>query len=131
MKFVLTSLVLSIAANSCGAAPLAICVSDDPTSVAKIFFTQHAKFYFESPEKVRGLVTPRFFAALEREHKCTRGEICAIEAVPWTDAQDGDIEKPIAFQIASRTSESAAVKMSYTFALSQTQKRPQSVSLFV
>lgn len=131
MKFALTFLVLVTAATLSNAAVLAPCANDDPASVARGFFTDHAKFYFDSPENVRGLVTPRFFAALERENTCAQGQLCALEAVPWTDAQDGDVEKPIAFQIANRTAENATVKMSYTFALSRKQKRAQSVSLLL
>jgi hypothetical protein len=54
---------------------------------------------------------------LDREYKCSRGELCAIEADPWTDAQDGSIGKPIAFATISNSGIEASVSMTYPFVL--------------
>jgi len=105
------------------------CVTDDPTELAKAFYAKHVDFHFENPAKIESIVTPRLLSALTREYKCAKGNICAIEAVPWTDAQDGDVGKPIAFQTTENSEVQASVKMSYTFVLSKTQKRQQSVLL--
>ena len=105
------------------------CVTDDPAELAKSFYAKHAGFHFENPANIESIVTPRFLSALMREYKCAKGNICAIEAAPWTDAQDGDVGKPIAFQATENTEVQASVKMSYTLVLSKTQKRQQSVQL--
>lgn len=105
------------------------CLSDDPLVMARSFFAGHADFAFDDPAKIRELLTPRFFAALAREHRCAKGELCAIEADPWTDAQDGDILRPATFKTTTNSGTQAEIKMSYYFALSTSQKRLQSVAL--
>jgi len=105
------------------------CLSGDPLVMEKSFFAGHANFAFEDPAKIRELLSPRFFAALAREHRCAKGDLCAIESDPWTDAQDGEILQPASFKTTTNTGTQAEVKMSYYFALSASQKRQQSVVL--
>lgn len=104
------------------------CVAD-PARVAKTFYTQHHDFYVEVPETVGAFVTPRLLAALRLEHACPQGELCAIEAVPWTDAQDGDIAEPITFKAVEQTATQAVVDMRYTFVLNDSDRRQQQVHL--
>lgn len=103
----------------------AACAIDDPAAVAKSFYSKHANFSSEDPAKIKTIVTPRFFDALDREFKCAQGQICALEADPWMDAQDGDIGKPVEFATASNSGVEATVSMTYPFVLGKThsQKR--------
>ena len=104
------------------------CVSD-PAKVAKTIYTQHHDFYFEYPKTVSTFVAPRLLAALKLEHACPQGELCAIEAVPWTDAQDGEIAEPITFKAVKQTATQAVVEMRYTFVLNESDRRQQQVHL--
>ena len=104
------------------------CVSD-PADAAKTFYSQHPNFYCEDPKTVSDLVAPRLLAALKLEYACAQGEICAIEAVPWTDAQDGDVSAPITFKASDRAVSHAVVDMRYTFVLSKSERQPQRVQL--
>jgi hypothetical protein len=97
----------------------AACASDDPVAVAKSFHDKHVQFASENPAKIKTIVTPRFFDALDREFKCAQGEICAIETDPWTDAQDGEVGKPIEFASVSNSGTEAAVSMTYPFTLNK------------
>lgn len=91
------------------------CVSDDPALVARSFHAGHADFVAENPDNIRHLVTPRLFQVLQREYRCARGEICALEADPWTDAQDGEITRPIRFETRQNDGAHATVTMNYFF----------------
>lgn len=93
------------------------CGVDDPNAVAQSFFAKHAQFSSENPSKIKSLVTPRLFDALDREYKCAQGQICAVEADPWTDAQDGRIGKPVEFATVSNSRVEATVSMTYPFIL--------------
>ena len=104
------------------------CVSD-PADIAKTFYSQHPDFYYEDPKTVSDLIAPRLLAALKLEYACAQGDICAIEAVPWTNAQDGDVSAPITFKTSNQTVSHAVVDMRYTFVLSESQRRPQRVQL--
>ena len=104
------------------------CVSD-PADAAKSFYSKHPNFYFDDPKTVSDLVAPRLLAALKLEYACAQGEICAVEAVPWTDAQDGDAAAPITFKALDQSVTHALVDMRYTFVMSASERRPQRVQL--
>lgn len=95
----------------------AACASDDPVAVAKSFYTKHPEFASENPVKIKTVITARFFSALDREYKCSQGEVCAIEADPWTDAQDGKIGKPVEFETVSNSDLETVVAMTFPFIL--------------
>jgi hypothetical protein len=103
----------------------AACPSDDPAAIAKSFYSKHPEFASEDPAKIKKLVTARLFDVLDREYKCAQGQICAIEADPWTDAQDGRIGKPVEFTTASNSGVEATVSMSYPFILNKTPRQQQ------
>jgi hypothetical protein len=107
------------------------CANDDPAAVAKSFYSAHADFSSENPDKIKTIITPRLFDALKQEYKCAQGQICSIEADVWTDAQDGDIGKPIDFATASNTGTKATVSMTYTFILDKKHRRKQHATLFL
>ena len=95
----------------------AACASDDPAAVAKSFHDKHAEFSSEDPAKIKTIITPRFFDALDREYKCAQGDVCAIEADPWTDAQDGEMGKPVEFATVSNSGTEATISMTFPFIL--------------
>src|ERR1700759_3951911 len=90
--------------NSCAAFAI-----DDPVAIAKSFYTKHAAFASENPDKLKPVITDRFFIALNKEYKCAQGEICAIESDPWTDAQNGKICKPVEFESVSNSDTESVV----------------------
>ena len=90
--------------------------------------TPNVNFFSEDPARIRKIVTPRLFDALDREYKCAQGQICALEADPWTDAQDGRIGKPVEFATAGNSGVEARVSMTYPFILGKTH-RQQHVTL--
>lgn len=104
------------------------CVSA-PADAAKTFYAQHQNFYSENPKNLGALVAPRLLAALEFEYACSDGDVCAIEAVPWTDAQDGTIAAPIAFKAVEQTAAHAVIEMRYIFTLGAEHRRQQRVQL--
>ncbi|HEX3122299.1 MAG TPA: hypothetical protein VHQ21_03280, partial [Rhodanobacteraceae bacterium] len=120
----LACLIMLLATHSASAASAA-CAIDDPAAVAKAFYSKHANFSSEDPARIRKIITPRLFDALNQEYKCAQGQICALEADPWTDAQDGRIGKPVEFATASNSGVEATVSMTYPFILGKTpsQKR--------
>lgn len=107
----------------------AACAIDDPAAVAKSFYSKHVNFSSEDPAKIRKIVTPRFFDALDREYKCAQGQICALEADPWTDAQDGRVGKPVEFATASNSGVEATVSMAYSFVLGKTHRQQHATLL--
>ena len=115
---------MALSAHSASAA----CAMDDPAAVAKSFYSEHVNFFSEDPARIRKIVTPRLFDALDREYKCAQGQICALEADPWTDAQDGRIGKPVEFVTAGNSGVEARVSMTYPFILGKTH-RQQHVTL--
>lgn len=107
----------------------AACAVDDPAAIAKSFYSKHARFSSEDPARIRTIITSRLFDALEREYKCAQGQICALEADPWTDAQDGEIGKPVEFATASNSGVGATVSMTYTFILDKAHRKQQHATL--
>ncbi|WP_412480427.1 hypothetical protein [Azonexus sp. IMCC34839] len=105
----------------------ATCADKDPALVAKSFHENHTVFHLDSPSNLKSIISSRLYSALSREYKCSRNELCAVEADPWTDAQDGEITKPIRFKTTQKTDTAAAVRMSYTFSLSDNRQWQQSV----
>lgn len=113
-------------------AAYAVCATDDPVAVAKAFYFKHADFCLQNPVKIRSLITPRLFAALDREYKCaSQGQVCALETNVWTDAQDGEIGKPVEFVRASISGVGASVTMTYPFILDKTRSRKQHLTMLL
>nr|WP_252376797.1 hypothetical protein [Aeromonas hydrophila] len=98
--------------------------------LAKAFWNEHKDFYYADPAPLKALLTPDFFAVLSSEAACNAdGEVCAIDADPWINAQDGEVSEPVSFTLANQQEQGVTVRMQYLFALSDTQKEPQTVSL--
>ena len=109
----------------------AACASDDPAAVAKSFHDKHAEFSSENPAKIKTIITPRLFDALDREYKCAQGDVCAIEADPWTDAQDGEMGKPVEFATVSNSGTEAAVSMTYPFMLGKAHREQKQATILL
>jgi len=98
--------------------------------LAKSFWSEHKDFYYADPAPLKTLLTPDFFAVLSSEAECNAdGEVCAIDADPWINAQDGEVSEPVSFTLAKEQEQGVTVRMHYLFALSDAQKEPQTVSL--
>ena len=104
-------------------------VTSDPVTAAQEFYRNHKNFHYTDPAEIRALITPRFYKALKSEYAVPKGELGAIEADPWTDAQDGEIHPPVTFTCISNSGNKARVKMSYIFFLDKNRSWPQSVIL--
>jgi len=104
--------------------------SNDPVFTAKDFYKKHEDFHYTDPNTFRNEVTPEFYKALKNEYQILKkGELGSIEAVPWTDAQDGEIHPPISFKSVSDSGDKAEVKMTYLFYLDKNRSWTQSVIL--
>ena len=107
----------------------AACLGAEPVDAARTFYNKHQDFHFGNPSKVEGAVSERLHNALMAEYMCPKGDLCALETVPWTDAQDGDIGEPVTFTLVSSSKVTAVVLMHYVFVLSPTEQRPRSVKI--
>ena len=91
------------------------CVAPDPTATARWVYEHAASFYVAGEGKAQYL-SPQLFKLLQHDWKCQEpGDICAIEAYPWTDTQDGDVLDPVEFKLLSEDRQSATVAMSFRF----------------
>ncbi|WNW10552.1 DUF3828 domain-containing protein [Pseudomonas sp. DTU_2021_1001937_2_SI_NGA_ILE_001] len=101
------------AAFSLSAPALAACPANTPADTARWIFTQHADFY------VKGKGGPQYLSAnlldwLKKDWACqANGDMCAISADPWTDAQDGEVQQPVTWKQVSNADGQAVVEMSY------------------
>lgn len=108
------TLVLVVLALVAPAAPGA-CVSQDPTVVARWLY-EKAPGFSHNPASGGDHLAIALRKLIERDQKlCPKGDVCAIDWDPWTDAQDGEIVGPVAFSVAERTTTTAVVRMQYRF----------------
>ena len=131
MKLSRTSASACVLALAAFSSAHAACGIDDPRAVAESFFAKHSQFSSENPSKIKTIVTARLFDALDREYKCAQGDVCALEADPWTDAQDGTIGKPVEFATVSNSGVKAAVSMTYPFILDKTHRTQKQATLIL
>jgi hypothetical protein len=94
--------------------------------IARHLYENYYDFYWKEMPGFSDYVTPDFYASLLKETKCK--EVCAVEVDPWLDAQDGEVSEPIGYKLEAETELESSVKMSYTFHLSETQKKLQTVN---
>ena len=97
------------------------CVADGPLETARWIHANERSFAFQQTgrdlTKRATFVSPELYALLRAEWRCQDAEegLCALDADPWLNAQDGEELGPLAFTIVSRTEVAAAVRMSYRF----------------
>ena len=99
----------------------ATCVADGPLDTARWIYANQPGFAsYELPQSFRyeeRFLSPELLDLLETEWKCQGIEegICALESDSWTNAQDGEVLPPIAFDLVSTTASQATVRMSFRF----------------
>ena len=110
----------------------ASCLGKEPVEASKNFYKKYADFYANNPKKYGSVLTPAFASVLKRNYDCQIREqgICALDADPWTNAQDGDVYNP-RFGIQTTNGElQAVVSMDYLFKFDKKEKgKPQTVKL--
>jgi hypothetical protein len=99
------------------------CLGKTPVAAAGKAFKSYQEVLLGDPKQMRGLVTGGLMHALSQEYQCRLGgELCAIDADPWSGAQDGTIQKPITFRQTSNDKHSASVDMQYILVIDASHK---------
>ncbi|MBF0183154.1 MAG: hypothetical protein HQM06_02030 [Magnetococcales bacterium] len=129
MVFILLLTASTAHAGNKLAAP---CLGKTPVAAAEKMFKSYRERMLTDPKQLRGLVTGGLMHALSMENQCRMGgELCAVEADPWTGTQDGTIQKPVSFRLLSNDQRSASVAMHYTFALDNSRKEKRVTTLLL
>lgn len=85
-----------------------------PETFAQDFYRSSYAFFNESPEQVRGLVTPDLMRRLQQERACVeRHGRCHLQYDPWLGPGDGAIGHPLQFRRQAQDARGALVVMSY------------------
>lgn len=97
--------------------PLALaCPAETPLETARGL---HGKHYDlgRNDKGLREVLSPALWQLLEKNWKCEDegGGVCAIEADPWTDAQDGEMLTPPSFRVVDSTATTARIEATYRF----------------
>jgi len=92
----------------------AACPAATPVDSARWIYEKHQDFYVNGKGSADYLSKP-LLTLLKRDWTCQGpgGDQCAIDANPWTDAQDGDVQKPIEWKLVSTSDKQAVVEMIY------------------
>jgi hypothetical protein len=104
------------------------CPAKNPLDTARWIYSNHADFY------VNGKGGPDYLSSalrdlLKRDWKCQEpGDQCAIDANPWTNAQDGEVMQPVKWALVSSSDKQAVVEMSYGFAFNTAGETPKPVT---
>jgi hypothetical protein len=99
----------------------AACVADDPVATARWIYANDRGFAFhQSGRDLSKRVTylsPALYALLRADWECQKVEegICALDADPWLNAQDGEELPPVNFLLTSTVSSKATVTMTFRF----------------
>jgi hypothetical protein len=73
----------------------AACLGATPVAAASAFYRHHYTFWNDPLPTLEQDTTARLLRLLKRDRACADvGEICAINADPWLDAQDGEARDP-------------------------------------
>lgn len=83
-----------IAAYALAAPAHAACLGETPLAAAQAWFRQHYTFWNEPTTTLGDAFAPPLLRLLEREQACKVEGVCAIDADPWLDAQDGQARDP-------------------------------------
>ena len=93
----------------------------DPAVAAREFFEQHFYFYtLEDIGAVEHVVTPEFYALLNRivTEGVPMGYV--VDACAWTDAQDGWFKEDPVFRVVRNNGRHAVVRLDYDFEIGST-----------
>lgn len=117
------ALAFAVVSSLCATAHAA-CPATTPADTARWIYTQHADFY------VKGKGGPQYLSAtllewLKKDWACQgTGDLCAISANPWTDAQDGDVQEPVEWKQVSSEDNQAVVEMKYALGYKNVPAQP-------
>ncbi|KRA20836.1 hypothetical protein [Lysobacter sp. Root604] len=103
-----------IAAYALAAPAHAACLGETPLAAAQAWFRQHYTFWNEPTTTLGDAFAPPLLRLLEREQACKVEGVCAIDADPWLDAQDGEARDPEYFVEAEDV-----VRLRYRFVLDE------------
>lgn len=106
------------------------CPSTTPMAAVAALRMNHPDFYLY-PEQSRQHISVSLYELLLRESHCPAGELCAIDADPWTGAQDGDILEPIVLSQESQSKTKAVVRMCYQLSLGSTDVRTRCTTVLL
>lgn len=123
-----SAIALSILMSSVAAASTAPCVAPDPLATARYIHDERRLFYADEGASA-DFISPPLYKLLKRDWQCqSPGDICAIEADPWVNAQDGDVLGPIEYRELSNADGRAVVRMDYRFGFAENGADAQSQS---
>lgn len=93
----------------------AACLGETPLAAAQAWFRDHYSFWNDPPKVLRETFAPPLLGLLQREQACSEAEgLCAIDADPWLDAQDGEARDPEYFAEGANE-----VRLRYRFVLTE------------
>lgn len=92
------------------------CPAPDPVKTASWIFSNHYDFYVSGKGNAEYL-SSGLLGLLKTDWKCQEaGDVCAIDADPWLNAQDGTATKA-KWELVSSSDKQAVVEMKYSFVL--------------
>ena len=106
------------------------CPSTTPMEAVAALRMSHPDFYLH-PEQSRQHISATLYELLLRESRCPAGELCAIEADPWTGTQDGDMVEPVMLTQESESNANAKISMCYQISLGGTYVRNQCTTVLL
>ena len=126
LSFVLLLFLLNTNALACSEHPTQVavrnqktlpnqCLGTEPLNAARGIVTHHYYFYSENPKNFSAILSPKFLGLLQKNYQCSQEGVCALDADPWTDAQDGEVVPPYQFKTISRSALHSVVRVSYNF----------------
>ncbi|QDW01040.1 DUF3828 domain-containing protein [Pseudomonas sp. KBS0707] len=101
----------------------AACPAATPVDTARWFYEKHQDFYLSGKGSADYLSKP-LLGLLKKDWACQNGDQCAVSANPWTDAQDGDVQKPIDWKLVSNSDKQAVVEMTYNLGYKDAPQQP-------
>ncbi|MEO5349087.1 MAG: hypothetical protein H7836_05525 [Magnetococcus sp. YQC-3] len=106
------------------------CLGHAPLAAAESLYKKHRAFTRQEPKKLQNIVTTGFLDSLSFEYRCRMGgELCAIEADPWSGAQDGDIKPPISFRLRAANKHTASVEMHYALVIDKARQEMRTATI--
>ena len=117
MVRLLLIIILSLATSLA----IAECHAPDPVGTVRWIYQFHPEFYVYQNGS-HDFLSKELMNLLEAAWKCEKetGYQCGLDAVPWTNAQDGEILGMPSFRLASSTKYTAMVHMAFKFDWNET-----------